>query len=412
MTGGDSGKSLAGLAKMFTNPRSYNILPVRNKYNNKEEVVYTGFFMPAYSQVYDYLDHRGVTDEVKARKYYQDERDKKIDDPQNLLDYKAEYCFTPDEALIKEGDNLFDQVAISEQIAQIDIHKTVEQPRTGSLLWVKDKSDKPVGVKWTEDNRGKIQILEHPITDESGATYKNLYVAGIDSIDIGKDDSASDRDVSDFCIVIKKRVFGLNEPQYVAIYKDRPNQIREAYDTALKLLEYYDCQAVLESTRTALLTYFRDKNKLHRLMKRPRSTLSDVTKTNSHMYGAPATEKTIKHYIELIQNFIADYCHTIAFRNILDELNHYSYENKRKFDIVAALGQCELGDEELSQSKPVIRDNITKEMGKTDIGYYFDSDGIRRWGVIPTSIDHQRKQLEHDYNRIRDEYSWIHGGTV
>jgi len=32
---------------------------------------------------------------------------------------------------------------------------------------------------------------------------------------------------------------------------------------------------------------------------------------------------------------------------MLQELLKYSYENKRKFDIVASMGMCELGDEEL-----------------------------------------------------------------
>jgi len=69
-----------------------------------------------------------------------------------------------------------------------------------------------------------------------GNPFKNLYVAGIDSIDMGTGDSASDNDVSDFCIVIKKRIHGLDEPKYVAMYKGRPKDIRMAYDTALKLL--------------------------------------------------------------------------------------------------------------------------------------------------------------------------------
>ena len=74
------------------------------------------------------------------------------------------------------------------------------------------------------------------MVDDEGNTYKNLYVAGIDSIDQGKDDSATDNDVSDFCIVIKKRVRGMDDPKYVAIYKDRPKDIRQAYETAHKLL--------------------------------------------------------------------------------------------------------------------------------------------------------------------------------
>ena len=111
---------------------------------------------------------------------------------------------------------------------------------------------------------GKILILEHPILSEEGTSYRNLYVGGIDSIDIGIADSAgTDKNPSEFCIVIKKRVLGQADPCYVAIYKDRPKDIREAYEAAAKLLTYYGCQAVLESTRTAIITHFRDHKYLH-----------------------------------------------------------------------------------------------------------------------------------------------------
>nr|DAU11604.1 MAG TPA: hypothetical protein [Bacteriophage sp.] len=42
---------------------------------------------------------------------------------------------------------------------------------------------------------------------------QNLYVAGIDGIDIGASQTSEDtKSPSDFCIVIKKRIFGMNEP--------------------------------------------------------------------------------------------------------------------------------------------------------------------------------------------------------
>jgi len=37
---------------------------------------------------------------------------------------------------------------------------------------------------------------------------------------------------------------------------------------------------------------------------------------------------------------------------MLVELNQYTIENKRKYDIVAAMGQAELADEELSGIVP------------------------------------------------------------
>ena len=51
----------------------------------------------------------------------------------------------------------------------------------------------------------------------------DLYIAGIDGVDIGAAQTSKEtKDPSDFCIVIKKRAFGMQEPIIVALYKDRP----------------------------------------------------------------------------------------------------------------------------------------------------------------------------------------------
>ena len=174
-----------------------------------------------------------------------------------------------------------------------------------------------------------------------------------------RDSATTDvKKLSEFCIVIKKRVFGQSEPMYVAMYKDRPRDIREAYENAAKLLTYYECQAVLESTRTAILTYFRTQKYMQLLMKRPRSTMPDVVRGKSNIYGAPASVKTIEHYRELLYDFVLDYCHTIGFRETLEQLLNYSDERKKDFDIIAAMGFCELGDEELSVKKPEAREPL------------------------------------------------------
>jgi hypothetical protein len=125
---------------------------------------------------------------------------------------------------------------------------------------------------------------------------------------------------------------------YVAMYKDRPRDIRDAYEMAAKLLTYYGAKAVLESTKTAILTYFRGQKYLSLLMKRPRATMPDISKGNSNMYGTPTPPKVINHYRELIYDFVIDYYFTIAFLSIVEQLLNYSDEHKRKFDIVAAMG--------------------------------------------------------------------------
>jgi hypothetical protein len=88
---------------------------------------------------------------------------------------------------------------------------------------------------------------------------RGLYVIGIDGIDIGASQTSEyTKDPSDFCLVVKKRIYGLSDPQYVAIYKDRPNDIRDAYKIALKLAQYYNAVINIEATRMSLVNWARD----------------------------------------------------------------------------------------------------------------------------------------------------------
>lgn len=347
-TGGDSGPALSGLAEIFNNPEAFGILPYRHSYTKTGEQTLTAFFIPAYTYVNaeGYVDKRGVTNAAKAKEYYENQRNKllatgKIDSYRIEC---AEFCFTPDDALALEGENDFDIVALQEQLSNIIIHKTGPRPERGFLEYdfkgKEHKEENIKGFKWIKNAKSPLQILEHPLKDGNGNVYKNLYVAGIDGIDLGESEtSESTRHGSNFCIVIKKRVRGMSLPQYVAIYKDRPKDIREAFKIALKLLQYYNCKAVIEKSKVSFITYLRDRKKDNLyLMRRPRSTLSDMQKGRSKEFGSPATEAIIRHQLDLIASYISDYASEIWFEEMLQELIKYSYANKRKFDIVAAVG--------------------------------------------------------------------------
>lgn len=379
-TGGDQGPSLTGLSEIFSDPKANNVLPYKNFYSSDGTVQYTGFFIPAYTFMLgsEYTDHRGVTNTEKAKKYYEEQRAAKSG--KSLLEYCSEYCFTPAEALLRQGDNIFDAIAISDRITQIRIHKMGIKPRRVALLWDKSEGDESLNkVKVYDKVDSNILIYEEPMLDDKDP-YKNLYVAGIDSIDQGTEDSATQKDVSDFCIVIKRRAYGLKEPKYVAVYKERPRDIRLAYDNAMKLLTWYNCKALLEHTKISILTYFKSKKKDNLFMKRPKSSLSDIKRGNSQMIGVPATETIIKHGLELINTYINDYCYTIDSDMILEQLLNYSYENKRKYDIVAAMSMTEIADEELMGFNPKPTHSVEKEW--KDFGWFTNSKGYKQFGVI------------------------------
>lgn len=380
-TGGDD-MALEGLSNIFSKPEGYNVLPYKNYDTEDRKPQLTAFFIPAhkFSLREEFLDTRGVTQSEEFKKFYEEER-KKLSG-KDLLDYCAEHCFIPNEALYKQGENIFDSIAIADRLTQIRIFKAGLKPEYVSLLW--DRSgDTPdlTKVKVINNPNSKIAIYERPLRDEDGLVLKNLYVAGIDSIDQGSGDSSTSTDVSDFCIVIKKRIYGLQEAKYVAIYKDRPRDIRESYDVAMKLLVWYNCKALLEHTKISIVTYFKEKKKDSLFMKRPASTLGDMKRGNSQMIGVPATEAIIKHGLELINNFVNDYCYSIDIDEMLEQLLKYSWENKRKFDIIAAMEMAEIADEELMNIRPAAQDKLAKEW--ENIGWFTNEKGYKEYGVIP-----------------------------
>ena len=398
-TGGDSGPALEGLADAFNKPQVYDALPYKHSFTPSGQEVISGYFIPAYSilNVDGYIDNRGWCDPEKAKSFYEEQRKIKSSDKKAYLIYCAEYCFTPDEALQMEGTNKFNKVLLSEQLTKIRLFHQGQKIENGDFQFLYKQGHERtasniLGVRWIPGQDGLVHILERPLwelknTDDEGnpTSYKemkNLYVAGIDSIDIGEDQTSDyTKDPSKFAIVIKKRAFGLSEPMYVAYYKFRPADERQAYATAMQLLLYYNCRCNIEATRLSMLNWAKTKGWIQYFMKRPLRTYPEDKKKISNTIGTPATPTIINHQTDLIKDYIEDYSHNIWFEEMLDELVKYTDENKGKFDLVAALGMVELADEELSGVIPTqIEEDDTTTWN--DIGFYTDSDGIKHWGVI------------------------------
>ena len=409
-TGGDIGAALEGLKKIYYNPKSYKVLPFRHSWTQDGAIAETGFFIPYFLQSLnpEYMDSRGVCNQTEYKKMLTKERNELLSVPDDYVKHCAEYCWNAEEAFTLEGQNKFNKTIIANQLANIRLHKIGPKPQVGLLDYTyknnKHTLDNVDGFRWIP-GAGKVQILEHPVwsplyqeqidkqkkeAEEQGLeftpqTYQemnDMYVAGIDGIDIGANQTSKEtRDPSDFCIVIKKRVFGMNEPQYVARYKDRPANIREAYKIAMCMCRYYNCKINIEATRMGMVTWARENKCLQYFMKRPRATLTDIKYGTTKQYGTPATKAIIEQQTDLVAAFVEDYGHTIWFEEMLEQLNNYNDENKTKFDIIASLGMVELADQELSGRQPTKVDKEVEEF--QDIGYYIDEKGYRRFGAIP-----------------------------
>ena len=411
-------KYMSELADMFNNPQGFQILPYKHNYTKSGEYIISGFFVPSYSILtYDKLnnksviDNRGVTNIKDAKNYYERGFESLLGSPKDYLRHKAEICFTPEDAFAFEGDNQFNTVLLAEQQANIKLFKKGPRVLTGNLEF-KFRDNKHIeemvdGVAFIEDKmKGKVHIIEPPVLDDNKQVPRNLYVAGIDGIDMGGEDTSDNtRDPSSFAVIVLKRTFGLEPPKIVAYYKDRPEAIKNAHITCLKLLQYYNAQACLESTRISIQQFFRERKCIDKfLMRRPRSCQSDIQNGRSKQFGAPASETVIRHQLELISDYIDEYCGEIWFIEIIEELLKYSYENKRKFDLVAALGMAMLANEELMFIKPKIEDSKSNVL--QPFGYWKDERGIMHKGRIPeikpiVPTFNLWPQQYDDYERIR-----------
>lgn len=441
-TGGDFGPPLEGLKKIYYNPKAFKILPFRHKWTQDGTTIESGFFIPYFLQSLnpEYMDSRGVCNQTEYKKLLQEERNNLLAIPEEYLKKCAERCWNAEEAFTLEGQNKFNKMKIADQLAKIRLHKIGPKPQVGTIDYTyksnKHSLENIDGFRWLL-NSGKVQILEHPVwsnlykeqiekqkreAEEQGIDFEapvytemnDLYVAGIDGIDIGAAQTSKEtRDPSDFCIVIKRRAFGLNEPQYVAMYKDRPQNIREAYKIAMCMCRYYNCKINIEATRVGMITWARENKCLQYFMKRPRATLTDIKYGTTKQYGTPATKTIIEQQTDLIADYVEDYGHNIWFEDMLEQLNGYNDENKTKFDIIAALGMVELADQELSGRQPTKVDKEVEEF--QDYGYYINDKGYREFGVIPKKQSNQiiiKQEENNDPYRIETSDPRLYENTV
>lgn len=441
-TGGDFGPPLEGLKKIYYNPKAFKILPFRHKWTQDGTTIESGFFLPYFLQSLnpEYMDSRGVCNQTEYKKVLQEERNNLLAVPEDYLKKCAERCWNAEEAFTLEGQNKFNKMKIADQLAKIRLHKIGPKPQVGTIDYTyksnKHSLENIDGFRWLL-NSGKVQILEHPVwsdlykeqiekqkkeAEEQGIDFEapvytemnDLYVAGIDGIDIGAAQTSKEtRDPSDFCIVIKRRAFGLNEPQYVAMYKDRPQNIREAYKIAMCMCRYYNCRINIEATRVGMITWARENKCLQYFMKRPRATLTDIKYGTTKQYGTPATKTIIEQQTDLIADYVEDYGHNIWFEDMLEQLNGYNDENKTKFDIIAALGMVELADQELSGRQPTKVDKEVEEF--QDYGYYINDKGYREFGVIPKKQSNQiviKQEENNDPYRIETSDPRLYENTV
>lgn len=380
---------------LFLKPDAANILSV-NDFNNKR----SGVFIPSHYMLGGMgWERTGVNNNEESKKFLDAEREATKDDMELHSKRVQEYPYTPEECFRKFGTNHFNQRKIAEQWTKLNFEWKDQLPERGFLEWVRDpKTNLIKSVKWSPNPEGNIEIKEHPYRGDKGVeAFPDLYVGGIDSIDQGLMDSTSSSNRSSLAMLIKKRIvdgqyFKQTSNIYVAKYLGRSLDVRWDYEECLKLTMYYNAKVNIEYTKIGIVSYFREHKQYHRLMKRPLIAMpsggdGDLKRigieTKTNLIGTTVTPNVIDHQDDKIKEYIEDYYSNIFFEDLLEQLRDYQREDRRKYDLVVAMGLCELADEDMM--------GVAAKSDKTETemfqpwGWYTNEHGYREYGVLPAT---------------------------
>lgn len=274
-TGGTEGASFEGSEKLFYYPRTYNVYPLPNIFDRDADgSSECGFFWGAYMNRKDCYDLKtGESDVIKALIEILEDRyvvKYAASDTQAITQKKAEEPITPQEAVMRMTGTVFPVNDLKTYLEEISVRREsfvsehyigdLVKKTDGSIQFVPSADNIPLRSydKVPTDRSGGIEIFTMPRTNANGEIPFGRYIAGIDPID-------ADTGASLFSVMIMDTF----TDRIVAEYTGRPRFADQAYETTLRLLEFYNAEANYEQNLKGIFSYFEKNKALHRLCNTP-----------------------------------------------------------------------------------------------------------------------------------------------
>lgn len=156
-TGGTEGASFDAMKLMFYDPRTYGCICFDNIYDEGYKGARCGLFTPAYYEVGD-RDSNGnsLIDLAKEKQHRTREIMKDAIDPQALPRYKAEKPWTPQEAILETGKNIFISEGLTNYKKHLELSGEYKIFRT--VGWMHKGTEKSEGKPYFEADPSLIPI--------------------------------------------------------------------------------------------------------------------------------------------------------------------------------------------------------------------------------------------------------------
>jgi hypothetical protein len=293
-TGGTEGASFEGSEKLFYSPGAYNIYGIPNVYDkNATGDSLCGFFWGGYlnrNGCYD--ETNGEPDVIKSLIEILKSRFNikySSTDPNAITQKKAEEPITPQEAIMRTEGTVFPVADLKDYLESVMMQRDtflaehyvgeLVRGQDGKLKWRLNSDKYPIRSydKDTANREGCLEIFEMPKENANGEIPRGRYIAGIDPID-------ADAGTSLFSILVMDTF----TDRIVAEYTGRPKLAEEAYELALRILEFYNAEANYESNLKGLFSYFDKRNSLHRLCDVPQILKDMEFVKGTNLYGNKA----------------------------------------------------------------------------------------------------------------------------
>lgn len=378
-TGGDMEGGTVHFAKMFYDPKTYNLLEFDNVWEAGKEGTKCGWFIPATrgrlgetDQNEAMVDDDGNSLEELSLESIVRYRDikKQGSDPKAIQDAITQYPLTPSESFLRSSGAVFSSIEMMDWLSKLETIPHLRDDKKKGELYFDELGDLKFKLnpdledivnfplKQDDNKRGCVVIWEEP----TKAPPFGLYVAGCDPYDQDKSTTGSLGSI----FIYKRFIHNATTyNQIVAEYSGRPDRADDFYETCRRLCIYYNAKCLYENQLKGLKGYFEQKNSLHYLCEQP-GIIKDIVKDSKVQRGYGI------HMARNAQNSssggIKDQCeiylrqwlyeeredidgnkimnlHTVRSIPLLKEL--ISYDREGNFDRVIAVMLCILQSKEM-----------------------------------------------------------------
>ncbi len=288
-TGGTAGEAFFAMESLFYRGDSYSIYTLPNVFDKGAQSSTCGLYIGEYLNREFCYDKIGNSDPIKA--LIEIVKEWKQQDASSIVQYKADFSITPQDACLRKEGSLFPVTDLKEIASEImpNYRSFISNHLVGSLVlntsgsveWSINTNDYPIHDFPLKDNKNKkgcIEIFQPPVTLSNGQIPHGRYIAGTDPYD---DDSSTTTSLGSTFIM------DLFTDEIVAEYTGRPATAHEYYENVYRLLKYYNATCMYESFNKGLFAYMDKKHSLYLLADNPK-ILKQMDYIKGDSYGNKA----------------------------------------------------------------------------------------------------------------------------